>query len=869
MDGKEPATRAALQEQAAFNEWRTLKQSDIARFGYQNGIPAAAVPQYTSAVFRHVREILLKSGSLNPEILLYRNAVARLPSRGKRAQEDHLIPFEEDREMHDAITALDAKWRLPLILLDFEEMDDQCAAEILELSAGQAAERAKNAHKLLADRPEFQDQSIDQRLRLLNRSYGRLNFRLNEEVLEEEEEQPAQDPMQVPEKTSGISKRSAAAAAAAGLLMTGAIGLSFAYRQDPPRPESSAEGTEEMLTQADLESWSAEYEMVLAEAAQTIGVLPEDYRNFRYVKRADEALKKVINGKTLEKYRQAPKEAERRFRTVLRQVMLPKEMAMSLQRFPLTGAETGTFLEDFAKKTDELMYRADAILSKHKEELKELKIDGALSKELLYAKLAELPPEVARLVNSLNEQMLLVLEHPNEERFMVRRNMAELQNTAGPVFSGDDHLYIELLAMEPFYDETGLLHSEEQVQFMLSNIGYSLSMAGTDSPLYKKAETVFSVLLWMLLHGTEEDPVFTETGEVRKDIRILWKQLLERSYYNPIVYIMLPIVEEMEASGWTASAAYESLRFDHIAAAVEMDRKGELASLLPGGDMKTGNELLSIIPEKEPLRRVESLYKTYSKDYSEEHLKGVTAMNVYLLYEYANQAGDAEMIWHLLAGHPLKPDLAEFIKGWEQEKPFAERYDWIEFNDSMKQRQGRNVYVHPSASTAEPPHPIFYRPGPVLKTDGDGVWKLEYVYYKREMMEEDAKKEVFWNRAKELYAAYRSNRSAEFLKGLGPLETVSLYLAASEAKDIEVMRDLYTDFYRPKPAAEEVKNHLEMKVQTPSAIEGIQIMSERHPGQEVPAVSVLFGYAMEDAQGTAEHMLMLRIDGAWYLVPNY
>src|SRR5690606_28805223 len=88
-----------------------------------------------------------------------------------------------------------------------------------------------------------------------------------------------------------------------------------------------------------------------------------------------------------------------------------------------------------------------------------------------------------------------------------------------------------------------------------------------------------------------------------------WKSLVHYST-ETMIYTMLPIVEEMEASNWTASAHYDQLAYPDILANLDLKRSKKLEELLPHADMEIDNEMVEM--HNFDYSRVAALYSEFS-----------------------------------------------------------------------------------------------------------------------------------------------------------------------------------------------------------------------------------------------------------------
>ena len=98
-------------------------------------------------------------------------------------------------------------------------------------------------------------------------------------------------------------------------------------------------------------------------------------------------------------------------------------------------------------------------------------------------------------------------------------------------------------------------------------------------------ESYFISLSHTIVKGTELTDAFNEQGIVPDDYINAWGWLTLDDV-GPLYYLLRPIFDEMEASGWTHSESWEQFNEEKIVEALQLARDGKLEELLYG--KKTG-----------------------------------------------------------------------------------------------------------------------------------------------------------------------------------------------------------------------------------------------------------------------------------------
>ncbi|EMF46640.1 hypothetical protein B481_1785 [Planococcus halocryophilus Or1] len=367
---------------------------------------------------------------------------------------------------------------------------------------------------------------------------------------------------------------------------------------------------------------------------------------------------------------------------LFRQIETPQGMVESLSRHSMLAAETEEFLINYSVKTDELRSYVDKLLMKYQQELKSTHVMGQLSPEKLMAQSDNYPEELQLVVEALPEYNLFVISHINEERFRTIRDINQLHMQQPIVGNPIASPFLSWLSGDPYMDDSGFLWPLENITQQLLSMEQALLEEGIDSSLFDAVDVAYQQMFWQLVKGSENTVIFDENGTVKVEYRDAWNRIASS---NPMAYIMLPILEEMEASGWTASNSYEDLEFHHLSEAVDMEKSGELSNKLPNGNLAIEDELVDM--KDFNYSRIKDLYNSFKTSYDLQLLAGVPPLDVLFMYHYANHIEDPKTQWYLLADSPFKPTLKTYLQEWQQIPELTEKARWVELSaESFKQR---------------------------------------------------------------------------------------------------------------------------------------------------------------------------------------
>ncbi len=754
----------------------------VMRFGYQNGVPASKMKSYQLVVSENISTAAFEKDSA---ISLYRAAISNLSSFMIEGEvEEELFRFPEDLETHQAILSLPVMERLVLTLHYLQQQAVQSISGILEKPISEVQNRLTASLDFLQLELGVQSVSaVEKRLEFASKSYGRIKFYLDEEEELAVEEEIART---VP-KHKPVSGRNKVLLATAGLFLAGVLGTSFAIDSaKPDLPLTAAEAADkDQLTIEMLDAWKKQYDDIRESSPERLGIDADTYNQLEYVKKADQQMKRLFKKEHVEKMKNEQKKMQRQVDILLLQIETPRTMLTLLDGVYYTSEEIQRFIRDYALKTNELMGISEAVLLDQEEELETVTINGELSEEKLLSGRGGYSNELQNLLDSIDERGLTMIKHPLEKRFIIRRDMDAYYSSGISNSDYEASNYMNLLMQEPFFDKDGLVQPISHMTFIMTSIESSLLEDRNSSNLYDDFEQGFQHAFWLMLKGSETRSVFDSNGVVKKEYQETWIEL-SRQGRNPLIYVMLPILEEMEASGWTSSASYEALDDNDIMEAVELERAGKLAAKLPNGDVQVETEIIQL--DQYDYSEAEKLYKTFSVQHDLTLLENVPPLDVYLLFQYANIRGDAETMWHLLSGE-TKPEIEEYKRIWRQQDDFRKHTRSISVHENQINRVGSNLHLYLDAAPKNHDDYMFYTPSLIM--DDKAIWLVQnHLYEKYDLSEKESK---YSNNVNVLYNELRENLKGNALDHASPGEIAGLLLKAYEEQDFDLLPLLFEE----------------------------------------------------------------------------
>lgn len=785
---KDDSSRASTSDNPSFKLWVEDKVPNIGRFAYQLGISIKKLPSFQRACLVKLEQELHQWTTDQAEVRLYQVVLEQLTIQSLETtnlDEQNYLGFHEDQELHHALQKLERDQRIAVVLYYFHEHLTTSTTNITGKSESEFINSMDKGLRKLEHDLQLNEQQLTQRLQLLHKSYQRLVPPSPiEEYLEQKNKMINERSITLPE-TQQSHKKTITVLVATSIFLATVIGVSFLFNtHSTETAEQTQKQQSELGTTEQIEEWRNQYKKIKETSPKRLGMSKQEYEKLSYVKEADAEMEQWVNDKSLQSTATSVISLQDAMSRILQKIETPQGMVDSLSgATPMLSEDVEDFLLNYAAKTDELRVFADRVFQKYAEEVKSTIVMGQLSPEKLLAEAKNYPQELRLVIEALPEYNLFAVAHPQKQHFRTVRNTNELSQQSIINGSWEAFQYLDFITKEPFFDEYGFLFPLEEVPDHLTMIEQSLLEEREDTDLLDEVEVAYHQFFWQLLKGNEINPVFNEQGQVKLEYRSAWNNI---AVSNPLAYIMLPILKEMEASDWTDSKAYDDLEFHDLQEAVALEKSAKLADKLPNGNLMFEDEVVDLTDFD--YSRIQDLYKSFSVRHDLQLLAGVSPLDVMFMYHYANKLEDPETQWHLLAESSLKPTLTVYKQQWQKIPELTEKAKWVEiFNQANKQRVKEKIYINPQLEMNNVEE-LDGRYDLWLVTEKDAIWQIDYQLYQTQDLSLDGQQ--FINAIEILYAKFASDHQPQQLKKASPIEIVAVFFKAVEEKDTETMKKL-------------------------------------------------------------------------------
>ncbi|ALS74470.1 hypothetical protein AUC31_04090 [Planococcus rifietoensis] len=836
------------------NDERDMAQliEALRRFAYQNGMAAEQTDVFT----RQVQERVVKTDITgDQEINLYRAAAAQLAQFPDLQNDGNLIGFQEDRESHLALQSLPVNKRMAAVLHLVNGHKISFASRVLQLEEQEMLGYIDSAKSELAKKLAIEDQQeLTQRLEFLAKSIKRVKLPDREAPIEESPVIDEQQKEQVPK----VKKPAIWLVAASIALLAGVVGASFFF--DSFRLPSASEASEGQLTQEMADEMEQQYEETRENAKQRLGVEEGQFAEFTFVANADQEKDELFSRSELQQHKDDAELFTQQMEELIWMIETPKGMGESLANsghMPID--EMDRFIELYLMKTNELQDFAENILKNNEEQLPAAS-EHYGEPQLLIEDIPDASAELEQLLAAWPEYGLRFRLSDPDRMHLLTKDTESLQWL--PQFQSHPFasMYLEIFSYYPYFDEQGWLIEPFQLSHEFYKMLYVLVEEPTDSELKAEIEVIYEQTVWQITKGAEQE-IYAE-GVVKPEIRELWKML---TLYDPLAAILVPVIDEMEDSGWQQSDSLDRLEYGDSLKMLKLEQQGQLSSTLPNGDFPLESELVDLADFD--YDRVKELYARFKQSYDMDLLAGVQPLDIYFLYFYANQEKDPATMYHLLADSKLKPSLEKYKADWEQIPELTENALWVEIQQEMTQRIYKKVMIQPMVMYEEQDIG-FHRANPLqpaLVTERDRIWLVQY---QQQEFSQAPDPEL----QKQGMEAFKTLANQEKLpKNTSPLVVTYALLHAIDQEDAAVANALLApgtegqeiEFWRNFAGSHQVAGFDNLRSVSFTATD-LNIENEVDASLEIL-------YEIEDTSEWSEHLNMKKTPDGWRfeLFPSY
>ena len=648
MTEDELMERAQQGDKEAYKELIRSHQQAAETFAYQCGVHTSDLTYVAQAVFVKLYHLLAQCSQEQFKIQLYKMTLSTIHTcdvcvGAERAQElsndsinEHVLRFEEDQLLHEAIQTLDEEHRHPLVLFYFLNLTYEEISEVLESSLTSVKTRIlsaeENLKKTLAleGTVRINDKQFYKRLELLKKSYDRIPSQLApDDVLAqikvEEELVIVQPTVTASNLRSKWKKPTIWVTSITGILLLGLLVKPYVYKQ--PEIEPTEVSGEVVTTSEEYNEWLKimleKYDRKREEVRKELLVSADELASFGFIKSADSMMEYFKTANDVYEFSPHLDSIEQ---NLLQALMTPRQAIELINSY------------DHLSFDDSYM-----IYELYQHSIEEL---NAFYTQLVepYAYLLAVPTEP----NQFPSELHVIIKAANRQFLELELDEEGVRFKANPIdgdFAPDSikKLHPDVLGYFEYTKNGYLLlandlrYSREDTLKSLKIIERSLLVdANEGNTNYAILKTTFENAWMALLKGTMNYPAKTKNNQYDEQYIQFLQKTAAGEYGVVIEKIAATILNEIQETNH--SETLEQLSVERIQSAILQMRE------VPT-DEELANGHLSVLEMSESLKeQIQTIY-TQSKQSSDETLiNELLPINLSGLYLYANIMGDQHVM---------------------------------------------------------------------------------------------------------------------------------------------------------------------------------------------------------------------------------
>ncbi|WP_313894558.1 hypothetical protein [Psychrobacillus sp.] len=486
------------------------------------------------------------------------------------------------------------------------------------------------------------DKQLEERLDLLKSSYNRVPSSFNaDEVLQKIEKEIVQPPPSKQSKGTTWQKVTVWAVGIASLFVVGILG--GIYLSD--ERASQGEGQLNEANKEFVEKLKKGYPIEREKRREMLNLSEEEFTQIEFIRSADSSFEHITNPRYGWGFINAPN-IDAEYEQQITHLKLPSEMVKEVvEQDSLDKAETIEFLGTYHLKVNYFKEYANKQLDAYKDELSAYKVDGIFNMNEILENERLLPAGFQNLRKNAESQGLK-LEIVDEGidvvfRYNYVQNLTDFSKSLDPI----SNAYLLMMAFEPFTSIWEFIYPMDETATTLMKMEeYFLDDYITANYRGSIMDTYYTSVFYLLVKGTRENPVFDDNGLVKEEYQNMWMSMANNEAISPSPYLLIPIVNEFEQTGWTKSEAWDDFTYAAIEDALLLAKSGDMEQFMPVPleDMSKG-----VLVNDDFQQRVHALYKLFAGSHDQTVLKDATPEEIVGLYYYCMQLGDYETQYEL------------------------------------------------------------------------------------------------------------------------------------------------------------------------------------------------------------------------------
>ncbi|MEK4084957.1 hypothetical protein [Psychrobacillus sp. FSL K6-1415] len=629
------------------------------------------------------------------------------------------------------------------------------------------------------------DKQLEERLNLLKSSYDRLPSSLDtDEILQKIVNENNIAPVEKKSKGSKWQRITVWAVSIASVFVIGILGTTYLNDSDDSITRN------ENYSDKEIEKLKKRYNDERLKRQKILHMNEVEFNTLGFVQYADNIFTSQIDPGTLEGENDNISISEA-YDLAIEGLNLPSEMIeIAKKSGKVNSKESSYFVDDFVTKTEHLIFYYEEIIRNNEEVLHNIaKHDGRLSEHIMIANRYNLPKEIQSMIEVLPKEGLKLAVNVDGTKFQILPDWVLFTRDLFAVLDENEARYLALYNSIPASDGLSKLMEEKELSLLgyyLADIEFTLLNTSENTAMHSLFENYYFELAQMIVFPSDEGDILNENSKINMDIRKAWESLVNIPGASPLAALMEPVVASMKSNDWTYNEIYKQLDIEQLRDfyLLALDNKLETNKL----------DWIAILPDEvekslvTPYSRygIHELYKKFNENLNPLILHGVGPVDIILLYHYADEQDNHEMMWELMtSAFKNQYDKEEFLENPVLQNIIRESSKNLYFNKDYLIQDDEYIKTYIGQ---EKENQISY--DLLLRLESDDIWRIQgiedYFVTNATLVDDE-----FVQRVHALYKSFAGTHDQTALKEATPEEIVGLYYYSIQLKDYETQYELY------------------------------------------------------------------------------
>ncbi|QGM29437.1 hypothetical protein GI482_03060 [Bacillus sp. N3536] len=403
----------------------------------------------------------------------------------------------------------------------------------------------------------------------------------------------------------------------------------------------------------DIEEYEKKYAEERLKRQKILEMDEDDFNGLDFVIYADNIFATQISPGSLEG-KNDDITIEEAYHQAIQGLKLPSEMIEEVKKGKVMNSyESMKFVDEFVTKANILITHYNHILYKDREALRSAVFDGKLNKNMLQAKREEKPKKIQTMLKVLPKQGLNIEVNQSGTEFFVLYNSLAFNQDFNEKLNdyASGYIFLQNVMLNQYSDNNSMGDGNNLVSNLVSNLrGIEIVLLNTDPSfsVHTNLETFYFTVVESMLLGEYNSALLDEDQKVRQEYQLAWSYLADTPGESPIATFMRKFLDVMEENNWKYTFNYKDLNLGQFRDLYNQALEGNLdyvkldwEAMLP--------EKISASMEVAKEGDVAYLYKRFGESFDTKHLHGIGPIEIAVLYDYAEDQHNLDMMWKLLS----------------------------------------------------------------------------------------------------------------------------------------------------------------------------------------------------------------------------